>query len=155
MPAPMRHLAWVPLSNIIGYSLNGEEQYIEQYSPSIEYLELLGVTAALLTWGHLLKNIRIIVFCDNQAVVGMINKMTSSCRNCMYLLRLITLNNLIYNCRVFAKYISTTDNNLSDSLSRLQFGCFWRLVKEKNIPMNPLPLDILPLIWPASRIWQP
>ena len=53
--------------------------YIKTFKPSIEYLELLGLTAALLTWGHLLRNQRIQIYCDNMAVVAMVNNMTSSC----------------------------------------------------------------------------
>ena len=70
-----------------------EPGYIKNNEPSIEYLELLGVTAALLTWGHLIKNKRVEIFYNNMAVVCMINNYASSCSNCMYLLRIITLNN--------------------------------------------------------------
>ena len=131
-----------------------EVGYVKTYAPSIEYLELLGVAAAVLTWGHHLRNGRFVIYCNNQAVVAMLNKMTSSCRNCMYLLRLITLNNLIYNRRIFADYISTSDNDLSDALSRMQFERFWRLVREKGITMQEYPSTISPLVWPASKIWQ-
>ena len=131
-----------------------EKDFIRDNGPSIEYLELLGVTAAILTWGYMLENRRVIVFCNNQAVVGMINNMTSSCENCMYLLRLITLNNLIFNRRVFAKYISTRQNDLSHALSRLQFDRFWRLVEQKNQKMNNEPSKISALVWPVSAIWK-
>ena len=80
-----------------------EPNYIEANDPSIEYLELLALTAALLTWGHLLQNQRIVIFCDNAAVVAMVNSMTSSCKSCMFLLHLIVLNNLVNNRRVFCE----------------------------------------------------
>ena len=131
-----------------------ETNFIRDYKPSIEYLELLGVTAALLTWGHMIQNDRVVVFCDNQAVVSMINSSVSSCKNCMYLLRLVMLNNLVYNRRVYAKYISTKANDLSDALSRLQFNRFWELVERKNLKMNMYPSRISPLVWPVTRIWQ-
>ena len=128
--------------------------YIKKFDPSIEYLELLGVAAALLTWGHLLVNRRIIILCDNQAVIAMINNMSSSCKNCMYLIRLISLNNLIHCRRVFARFIPTKLNELSDSLSRMQFSRFWKLVQQKKINMNSHPSKISELVWPASSIWQ-
>ena len=109
-----------------------EKDYIRSFKPNIEYLELYGVVAAIMTWGHLIKNARIILYCDNSVVVSMINNMTSSCRNCMYLLRLLTLNNLVNNQRVFAHYISSQDNFLSDSLFRLQFQHFWRVGKSTH-----------------------
>ena len=80
-----------------------EPGYIKCFRPSIEYLELYAVVAAVLTWGQFLQNRRMILFCDNSAVVGMLNNMSSSCKNCMFLLRILTLNNLINNRRVFAK----------------------------------------------------
>ena len=93
--------------------------FIKGSKPSIEYLELFALTAALMTWGHMpmIQNKRVILFCDNMSVVNMINNSSSSCKNCMYLLRLITLNNLVNNRRVFAKHICTERNNLADSLS--------------------------------------
>ena len=124
--------------------------FVEQNWPSIEYLELYALSAAVLTWSHLLENQRIVLFCDNTAMVGMVNSMTSSCKNCMYLLRLITLNNLIHNRRIYAKYISTMDNYLSDALSRLQFTRFWKLAPRGT---NKVSSEISPLIWPVTHIW--
>ena len=64
--------------------------FMEQYSPSIEYLELFGVTVAVLLWLKNLKNRRICLFCDNKSVCSMINNSSASCGNCMILIRLIT-----------------------------------------------------------------
>ena len=128
-----------------------EYGYVNTFKPTTEYLELYGVVAAINTWGHLIQDRRIILFCDNTAVVAMINSMSSSCINCMYLLRLLTLNNLVNNRRVFAQYISSQDNFLSDSLSRLQIQRFFHLAP-KNIDMHPT--SISPLVWPVSKIWQ-
>ena len=66
-------------------------KFIKKYKPSIEYLELYAVTAAVLTWIHQFKNRRVILFCDNQSVVDMINLTTTSCKNCMVLIRMIVL----------------------------------------------------------------
>ena len=54
-------------------------------NPSIEYLELFALAAGLLTWRDEpeLKNRQITIFCDNQAVVDMINDMSSKCGKCM------------------------------------------------------------------------
>ena len=128
-----------------------EPGFIEKYQPSIEYLELLVVVSAILTWGDQLANLRLILFCDNMAVVNMIyNGMVSSCENCMFLLRLLTLNNLVHNRRTFARYVKSEENYLSDSLSHLQFKCFWRLAPQD---MCKYPSPISPLIWPPSKIW--
>ena len=127
-----------------------ENGYIDKYHPSIKYLELLGLAAALLTWGEEIRNQQVIVFCDNMAVVNMVNNGVSSCWNCMHLLRLITLNNLINNRRLFTHHVKTAENSLADALSRLSFKHFWHLAPET---MSLLPCEILPIIWPASNIW--
>ena len=59
-----------------------EPGYIDNHNPSIEYLELYALAAGILTWGSKLKNKRVTVFCDNQAVVNMVNSTSSSCKNC-------------------------------------------------------------------------
>ena len=127
-----------------------EPGYIKNFAPSIEYLELFALTAAILTWGSKLKNDRITVFCDNLAVVNMINSTSSSCKNCMYLMRLLVLSGLVDNRRVFACHVKGKDNKLADSLSRLDFPRFWR-----NAPpnMSPRPTKTSRLVWPASKIW--
>ena len=128
-----------------------EDGYIEKNKPSIEYLELFALSVAIITWGDKIKNQRIAVFCDNIAVVHMINNGTSSCKNCMYLLRLVTLDNMINNRGVFAIYVKSADNFLADALSRLQFNRFSRLVPKS---MNKYPHEISPIVWPASCIWM-
>ena len=45
-----------------------EPGFIEHKNPSIEYLELYGVCAAVLTWGHKLKNTRVVVYRNNDSV---------------------------------------------------------------------------------------
>ena len=50
-----------------------DREFCKQRKPSIEYLELFGVTVAVLNWIKLFASRRIILFCDNEAVVHMIN----------------------------------------------------------------------------------
>ena len=129
-----------------------ESGYIKQPNgPTIEYLELYALTTAVLTWGPMLQNKRVVIYCDNQAVVGMINKSSSSFKNCMYSLRLLILDNLIHNRRISAKYIRSQDNKFSDALSRLDFDRFWSLAGDK---MDKIPYKISELVWPASKIWN-
>ena len=93
--------------------------FIRECSPSIEYLELFALTAAILTWAEDVElcNNRIVIFCNNMTVVQMVNQVTSSCSNCMCLNRLLVLNGLIHNRRVFTRFVKSRDNGLSDSLS--------------------------------------
>ena len=67
------------------------------FKPSIEYLELAALCIGIISWGQYLTNCRIVIFCDNQAVVHMVNKLMSSCSNCMVLLRMLVLDGLKNN----------------------------------------------------------
>ena len=128
-----------------------EPDYIDKYQPSIDYLELYAMIVAMITWGDHLRNQRIIIFSDNTATVAMINSMTSLCKDCMYLLCLLTLDNLINNRHVFARHIRGVANEMPDALSRLQFHHFWKLAPPT---MEKFPTKLSPLVWPASHIWQ-
>ena len=48
-----------------------DKQFFNKNKPSIEYLELYGVAAAVLTWIHRFQNRKIYLFCDNISVVHM------------------------------------------------------------------------------------
>ena len=123
-----------------------EPNYISKYKPSIEYLELYALVAGILTWEFDLKNIRMIVKCDNQAVVCMVNKLSSSCPHCI-----LVLNNLKFKRRIFAQFLGTKQNFLADSLSRGKLSKFFSLAPSL---VNRSPDQISELIWPASKIWM-
>ena len=90
------------------------------------------------------------VSCDNEAVVMMVNSTASKCKNCMVLLRLLVLRAMQYNFRVFVKYIRLELNQASDSLSRLGFDRFWKVMpKETKKCLEKLPEEL----WPPSKIW--
>ena len=122
-----------------------------QAKPSIEYLELFAVLVGVLNWIQLFRNRRIILFCDNESVVHMINNSTSKCRNCMVLLRLHTAQCILMNVRVYAKHVGTKDNGKADALSRLDFNRFNSLSRGL---MNEFPTKIPEEIWPMEKLWK-
>ena len=103
-----------------------EPSFIIEEDLSIEFLELFGVLAAVLAWIHQFRNKRIILFCNNQSVVSMINSTSSKCARCMVLIRLLVLKSLTENVRVFARHITGKLNDFSDSLSRLDIERFYK-----------------------------
>ena len=123
--------------------------FIEVFNPSIEYLELFAVLAAALNWLQQYSNRRVTIFCDNQAVVAMINNSSSSCKNCLVLLRILILFGLKHNIRVYAKYVSSRNNRRSDLLSRLKIQTF----KQENPDAYDQPTPIPEHIWPIEKLW--
>ena len=106
-------------------------EFLERCKPSIEYLELYAVKAAVLAWIQQFKNRRIILFCDNKSVVDMINITSTSCKNCMVLIRIIVLKGLMDNVRIFAKHVKGISNGLADSLSRNKIDSFHQMCKQE------------------------
>ena len=124
-------------------------QFIKKSKPSIEFLELYALVAAVLTWSDKLSNQRVAIYCDNQAVIHMVNNTASSCVQCMKLLRILVLDSIRANRRLFALYVNTRDNFLADSISRMNFSKFRRLapatmkpVCESISPKLPLPEEL-------------
>ena len=127
------------------------KNFVQKMEPSITYLELYVVTVGILEWIHRFKNRRITLFCDNEGAVKIINRSASKCRNCMVLVRLITLESMKHNVRISAKYVSSRNTYLSDALSRRQMTKFW---DKAPTSMNKQATAISPEIWPIQNIWS-
>ena len=130
------------------------KEFIQKYKPSIEYLELFGVVAGVLTWIHRFKNRRVILFCDNESVVSMINLTTTSCKNCMVLVRILVLKGLLENVRIFAKHIEGAKNVLADNLSRNRIDLFHKNCERKGKLVNPNQTEVPNAIWPIEKVWK-
>ena len=132
------------------YSIKWEKSFIKNYSPSIEFLELYAVLIAAINWLHRFANRRIIIFCDNISVVYMINRNTSSCKQCLNLIRKLVLHCMIHNVRLSANYVSSKQNKLADLLSRRKIQQFKALASNMEDDPTPVPDEL----WPMHRLWQ-
>ena len=126
--------------------------FIKKYNPGIEYLELFALTAGVLAWGSRFASKQIILFTDNEGVKHMVNNTSAKGKNCMVLIRILVLFQMKHNMRIYAKHVPTKLNGVADSLSRLQFNRFDRLIKpeSRDDHVTPIPQEI----WPMEKIWQ-
>ena len=124
--------------------------FIKKFDPSIEFLKLHALTVGILTWEDQLANQRITVFCDNMLVVHMVNNSSSSCKMCMKLIRVLTLNGLQFSRRLRARFVRTKSNGIADSLSRLQFNRFRKLAPE----MTEFPDNVDSRLWPVDKLFE-
>ena len=99
---------------------------------SINYLELYALTVGIFCWLRNYKNCKIVIYCDNQSVMHMVNNTTSSCPNCMVLIRLLTLEMMYCNVKLNVKYVSSADNIFADHLSRLRYKDFQTEARKKG-----------------------
>ncbi|XP_071111170.1 uncharacterized protein [Haliotis cracherodii] len=85
-------------------------------------LELFPITLAIQIWGKQLANKKVLFYCDNQAVVTIINKQSTKAPRVMSLLRQLILQCLRYNIMFKAKYVCSTANTIADALSWFQLN---------------------------------
>ena len=74
--------------------------FIDNFKPSIEYLELYAVAVSVLLWAKLFANKRICIFVDNESVEKMICNSSTNCKNCLVLIRKIVLECMTWNVRL-------------------------------------------------------
>ena len=110
----------------------------------ITVMEMYPITAAVETWGHYLQNHCILFFSDNQAVVDIINKLSSKDKNIMILVRRLTVCAMKFNFLFRAKHIPGVNNVTADLLSRFQFKkakqqAPWLQDQQTVVPQESLP----------------
>ena len=121
--------------------------FMSEHKPSIEFLELYAVAVAVVLWIHHFENRQVQIFCDNKSVCFMISQMSSSCKHCMMLIRIIVLKQMIHNTRIYAKHVKLKDNYLADHLSRL-IKLLWM---ESQFRKNRTPIPSI--LWPMDKLW--
>ena len=126
-----------------------EDNFIAEKDPSIEYLEPFALCAGIFTWSSQLMNCRIVIYCDNQAVMNMVNNLSSSYKNCMILLRLLVLNGLYNNRRIYVRFVKSKDNFLAYALSRGRLDLFKKLAPANT---KTQPDKISPVLWPLKAL---
>ena len=129
-----------------------EPGYISKFDLSIEYLELYAVCVSVYLWMTSIADKRIVLFCDNQSVVNMINNSSTICCNCMVLLRMLISWCMFFNCRVFAHWVKGSTNQWADLLSRQKISQFRQLPQCSQIDQWPekLPDEL----WSVSKLWM-
>ena len=114
----------------------------KNWRPSINYLELYALTIGVFLWISKYENRKITIFCNNQSVMHMVNTTTSSCPNCMVLIRLIALETMRCNVKLTVKYVTSASNTFADLLSRLEYKKFKQLSKATNKSFTNRPSHI-------------
>ena len=124
--------------------------FIKDKKPSIAYLELYALVISVIAWDEYLRNVRVILYCDNQATVEMVNQTTSGCSKCMVLIRILVLSGLKSNRRVYARYVKSRDNGKADALSRLKLSKFFSLTTPDT---DSEPTRLPDTLWPINKLW--
>lgn len=99
---------------------------------------------------------RLICHIDNEAVCGMLHKLSSPSPTCLAVMKEITLLLVVYGCEAIPQWLASALNEAADALSRDHLGYNWRgTVAKWNatgpdathwFPLPPVRPDILPLL---------
>lgn len=93
----------------------------------INHKETLAFEVALTTWADKLRNSKVIIHCDNQTAVAVLNRGSSRNECVMASLRRVFWLAAKYNLRLEVVYTPGKSNNLADGASRLHEGArVWR-----------------------------
>ena len=135
------------------FMIQWDKEFIDKKEPSINYLELYALTVGILLWGRTYKNQKITIFCNNQSVIFMVNNLTSKCRNCMTLIRIITLFSVLNNVKIKVKYVKSEENSYADDLSRMRYKQFLQRAKSEKRTFDKYPREPPSAIYPINKLW--
>jgi hypothetical protein len=96
----------------------------------ITCLELISVVLAFIIWGSEVKNKKILLRIDNQALVSIVNKRTSKSKRVMVLIRQLVFFNMYNNVQFKSVHIEGEHNEIADAL--LQNCTIYRDVNTKK-----------------------
>ena len=112
---------------------------------SIDWQEFYAIVVACYIWASVWAQKRIIFYCDNQAVVSIINSKRSKSPRIMDLVRALTLKTMKYNFYFKAVHVPGHSNDIADSISRFQQTRFRRLAPHADQQPQPLPEELFRL----------
>jgi hypothetical protein len=115
----------------------------EQALMSINIREMLAVTTAILTWQHDLASHGVIIACDNEAIVAVLDKGRSKNQTIFDLVRVVYLTAAKRAITVSAVHVPGLQNPAADALSRLDVASFRRLAPDAEAAMTDATLPFL------------
>ena len=111
----------------------------KQLPQDIQWKELFAVLLAATAWGAQWSRKRILIHCDNHAVVDVWRSGTTKHKALMRLIRSLFFTAAKHNFTVLLKHIPGVDNSIADSLSRSQLHRFHLLAPGADTHATPTP----------------
>jgi hypothetical protein len=110
---------------------------------SIAWRELYAVVTTVATFANILTGMRLMIFCDNQAIVQVLQAGSSKNPDIMKLVRLLFYICANYQLECSAVHLKGVVNQTADALSRLEIDRFFKLCPSaEHIMTKPKELRI-------------
>ena len=111
---------------------------------SMALFELYPIVMACSMWGYTWARKKILLNCDNESTVYIINKGRSKIPSIMKFMRKLTWIAATNNFVLHARHIRGRDNSIADAISRFQMVKFRRLAPQADLEPTPcIPLENL------------
>ena len=91
---------------------------------SMAFRELYPIVAATIVWGKHWRTKRVVLMCDIQSTMRIVQKARSQCLAIMRLMRTLTRTAAMNNFHFSARHLPGVSNLAADSLSRFSFQKF-------------------------------
>ena len=109
---------------------------------STNFQEIFAIFTAVTIWGSELCNKQILIYCDNETVVTVVNSGTCKNNRIMDVVRGIFFVCAKNNISLFAEHVPGVENEMADALSRLQVERFARLHPTARKTSTPVPRSV-------------
>jgi hypothetical protein len=108
------------------------------------FLELYPVYVLISVFGSRLSNLSVLHCTDNEGVVSIINKQSSSSKLIMKIVRPLVLQLIRFNISLYAKHVPGKTHILCDTISRFQETA--DLLQEHKMNQTPakIPMELIP-----------
>ena len=123
-------------------------------SSHITVKELAPIVVASAVWVYLWKGLTVKVLCDNEAVVGIVNKGTSRDSEVMHLVRCQAFFTAKYQFYLVASHIHGFSNVRADALSRINHSLFQVLHRQASPLLSAIPGSVFDLVFLAKPDWN-
>ena len=120
---------------------------------SIAVKELLPIVMACMLWGNTWRNKQVLVHCDNQAVVEVVNSGASKDQNLAQLLRCLFFITAEFQLALKATHITGHSNVQADAISRNNLSLFFSQVPNATRSPSPVPSAIVELLITRKPDW--
>ena len=105
--------------------------------------ELIPILVAIILWGSEWREKRVLSYCDNSAVVSVLNSRYSRDKDLMQLLRCLFFLEAQLQFQLSGSHIPGAANSCADNLSRNQLAAFRISTPHADIYPTPIPSSLL------------
>ncbi len=115
--------------------------------------ELLPIVLGVAIWGNEWKGLTVSCFCDNAAVVAIVNSGRSKMDRAMHLVRCLSFFLARWSVSLVCRHIPGSQNGAADALSRDDLPSFQRLVPRADKEGASLPDNLLQCLVFGTPDW--